>query len=179
PDALVGDVEGVVAYVGGPVVLVGASLGGLISILYAARHPDRVRAVVLIDVVPENNPVGVERIRRFLASSPEGFANFDEVVDAVAAYRPHLARPEDTSGLWHNLRKSPSGRLVWHWDRRFLLRDDKPWTHGRHGQLAEAARRLRQPTLLLVGGDSDVVDEAAVSRFRELLPTAIVRTVPG
>jgi pimeloyl-ACP methyl ester carboxylesterase len=35
--------------IGEPVVLVGNSMGGMISLLESARHPERVRAVVLID----------------------------------------------------------------------------------------------------------------------------------
>jgi pimeloyl-ACP methyl ester carboxylesterase len=44
-------VAGVAAHIGGgrPVVLVGNSMGGLLSILVASRHADRVASVVLVD----------------------------------------------------------------------------------------------------------------------------------
>jgi pimeloyl-ACP methyl ester carboxylesterase len=42
-------VADVIDYYGGPAILVGNSMGGLISILTAERHPDKVSRVVLID----------------------------------------------------------------------------------------------------------------------------------
>lgn len=177
--ALIGDVQRVATYVGRPMALVGASLGGLVALLYAAAHPAEVLGLALVDVVPRNNRTGVERIRTFLAAYPDGFESFDSAVEAVAGYRAGRARPENPAGLRHNLRTAPNGRLVWHWDPRFLLRDGQSWTHGREAALADAARSLLVPTLLLVGGDSDVVDEHAVEDFSALAPNAKVEMVAG
>ena len=40
------------AAAGGPVHLLGHSWGALLSALYAARHPDRVASLILVDAVP-------------------------------------------------------------------------------------------------------------------------------
>ena len=179
PTALVADVRAVIEYVGQPVVLVGASLGGLIAILSADRHADDVVAVVLVDVVPENNPAGEERIRRFLAANPGGFESAGEALRAVAAYQPHRPPPADGSGIDRYLRMGEDRRLYWHWDPLFLLREGQPWTHGRKELLAQAAARLRCPVALLVGGATDVVDARALERFRATVPHATVRVVGG
>ena len=131
PEALIGDVDRVRQYVGRPIALVGASLGGLVSLLYADAHPSEVLGLALVDVVPRNNPAGVERIRNFLAANPDGFESFDEAVEAVAKYKSRRSRPQDPAGLHRNLRTAPNGRLVWHWDPAFLLRDNHSWTLGR------------------------------------------------
>ncbi|MDQ1485284.1 MAG: hypothetical protein QOJ62_977 [Actinomycetota bacterium] len=179
PEALIGDVENVRQYVGRPIALVGASLGGLVSLLYADARPSEVLGLALVDVVPRNNPAGVERIRNFLAANPDGFESFDDAVEAVAHYKSRRSRPQDPAGLHRNLRTAANGRLVWHWDPAFLLRDNHSWTLGREELLAGAARRLRLPTLLLVGGESDVVDSDALADFLARVPHATVEVVPG
>lgn len=179
PEALIGDVDSVRQYAGRPMALVGASLGGLISLLYAAARPTETLGLALVDVVPRNNPSGVERIRNFLAANPEGFESFDDAVEAVAKYKSHRSRPQDPAGLHRNLRTAENGRLVWHWDPQFLLRDNNSWTLGREEMLADAARRLKVPTLLLVGGESDVVDSDALADFLTRVPHATVEVVPG
>ncbi len=51
PEGIVGDVDGVLAALGetGPLVLLGASFGGLVAGAYAVAHPERVAAVLLLD----------------------------------------------------------------------------------------------------------------------------------
>src|SRR2546428_351089 len=44
-------------------VVVAHSMGGAHAMLLAARHPDRVRSLVLVDVGPENMREGSERAR--------------------------------------------------------------------------------------------------------------------
>jgi pimeloyl-ACP methyl ester carboxylesterase len=179
PEALRSDAERMAAHIGTPVVIVGASLGGLVSLLFSSAHPDQVAHLVLVDVVPRNNPGGVERIRQFMSGNPEGFETFEDAVGAVAAYQKHRPRPSEPVGLWRNLRRAPNGRLVWHWDPDFLLRDGLPWTHLKEDILVAEASRLKVRTTLLIGGDSDVVDEPAAAAFREMVPNAEVVVVPG
>lgn len=177
PDALVEDIQKVIAFIGGPTIMVGASLGGLVSMLFAARNPRQVLGLILIDVVPRNNPAGVDRIRRFMAANPAGFSDFDEAVEAVAQYQAHRPRPTKPVGLWRNLRRNQSGRLVWHWDPEFLLRGGHAWSEGLEDYLVSEAGRLRVPTALVVGGDSDVVDAAGIADFLQIVPHASVSTV--
>src|SRR5215510_12678777 len=50
-DALVDDVEAVTAALGiGRMVLVGHSLGGRVSTLFAGRHPERIAGLVIVDI---------------------------------------------------------------------------------------------------------------------------------
>jgi non-heme chloroperoxidase len=151
----------------------------LVSLLFSAAHPEQVAHLVLVDVVPRNNPRGVERIRQFMSRNPEGFDSFEAAVAAVAEYQSHRPRPSEPVGLWRNLRRAPNGRLVWHWDPEFLLRDGRPWTHMKEDRLVADAARLAIPTTLLIGADSDVVDAAAAASFQEIVPSAELVVVPG
>lgn len=82
------------------VALVGASMGGATAI-HAAASGVPLSALVLVDIVPEPEPEGIERIVNFMRAHTDGFATLDEAVDAVAAYNPSRPRPSDTSGLMH------------------------------------------------------------------------------
>ena len=76
-------------------VLVGASLGGLTAILLTGElHPGSARGVVLVDIIPDMEPQGAERIQAFMAEhAVDGFGSLEEVADAVAAYNPHRPDP--------------------------------------------------------------------------------------
>ena len=117
----VDDVLGVLRRLPPNPVLVGASLGGFTSMLLAGElAPGTVRAVVLVDIVPNMNPSGATRIHEFMNDRmTSGFGSLDEVADAVAAYNPHRPRPTDLDGLRTNLRER-DGRWYWHWDPKFI-----------------------------------------------------------
>ncbi len=53
---MLAQVDGVVDRVAGPVVVIGSSLGGFVAIHAAARHADRVRALVLLAPALEFDP---------------------------------------------------------------------------------------------------------------------------
>lgn len=163
-----------------PAALVGASMGGMTAIhALGDGYATNVRALVLVDIVPRPALEGVLKITTFMRANPNGFANLDEAVDAVAAYNPHRPRPSDPSGLMRNLRLRDDGRLYWHWDPRMLHNDGEDDFHRRNDALVDACRRVQPPTLLVHGADSDVVDVDGIAELRTLLPTVEVLEVPG
>ena len=91
-----------------PPFLIGASLGGLTSILLAGEiAPGIARGIVLVDIVPDMEQAGADRIQQFMAEHAKtGFDSLEEVADAVAAYNPHRPRPSDLSGLRKNVREA-------------------------------------------------------------------------
>jgi non-heme chloroperoxidase len=150
---------------GRPVALVGASFGGMASLLTAARGRARADAVALVDVVPRVEMAGAKRIRSFMLAHPEGFATLDEAAAAVAEYR---GKPtDDYSGLQKNLRHR-DGRYYWHWDPQFMKRI--PRGSERLALLESAAGQYRGPLLLVRGLQSDVVGETGVEALRALAP---------
>src|ERR1700742_3874589 len=78
-DALCGDTLQVLDQIGGPVVLIGASMGGMTGILVAdAAGPDKVTGLVLVDVVPRYEKNGSARIRDFMLTNLDGFGSLEE-----------------------------------------------------------------------------------------------------
>jgi non-heme chloroperoxidase len=172
-DALADDLRAVVRHVGGRPVLVGASLGGLTALIAQGEHPEPLGSgLVMVDVAPRLEPSGVARIVDFMTGHPDGFASLDEAADAVAAYAAHRPRPRDPKGLEKNLRLGPDGRYRWHWDPRMMSGDRRPGATRDPTRLEEAARTLTIPTLLVRGRQSDVLSEAGVRAFLELVPHA-------
>ncbi|WP_029114213.1 alpha/beta fold hydrolase [Mycobacterium sp. URHB0044] len=170
-ETLCSDTLQVLYQIGRPVVLVGASMGGLTGILAAHEAgPELVTKLVLVDVVPRFEKDGSARIRDFMFSHVHGFDSLDEAADAVAAYLPHRPKPRSPEGLKKNLRLR-DGRWYWHWDPAFLTKpQDDPFT--RVDKLEQAAINLEIPILLIRGKLSDVVSPEAVEDFLAKVPGA-------
>jgi pimeloyl-ACP methyl ester carboxylesterase len=170
-ETLTADVMQVLAAIRRPVMLIGASMGGLTGILAADQAgPDRVTRLVLVDVVPRFEKNGSARIREFMFSGLHGFGSLEEAADAVAAYLPHRKRPRSPEGLKKNLRLR-DGRWYWHWDPAFMTKPhDDPQL--RTEKFEHAAADLRIPVLLIRGKLSDVVSPEGVRHFLATVPNA-------
>lgn len=157
-----------------PAFLVGASMGGIISLVHAAQTPD-LAGLVIVDTAPSVNMAGAERILAFMQAAPDGFASVEDAADAVAAYRPGSPRPKDTAGLMRNLRLR-DGRWHWHWDPRMFQGGPPPRDSE---ALREAARRLTVPTLLVRGRQSDILSPEGAEDFLRLVPHAEYADIAG
>ena len=165
-DALCTDTLAVIDQIGRPVILIGASMGGMTGILAAEEAgPEKVTKLVLVDVVPRYEKHGSARIREFMASGLHGFKTLEEAAEAVAGYLPHRKKPRSPEGLKKNLRMR-DGRWFWHWDPAFLTKpiDD---SFVREEKLEQAAMDLKIPILLIRGRLSDVVSQEGVRHFLE------------
>jgi pimeloyl-ACP methyl ester carboxylesterase len=99
PEDIVADVDGVLEALGenGPLVLLGASFGGLVSGAYAVAHPDRVAAILLLD-----------------ASTPE-----DYPIDERHGFDGMCTEANRQADAWESLEKIDNCRLAkWAYDRR-------------------------------------------------------------
>ena len=166
------DIQAVVSdlnrHFGARPAIVGASLGGLASLLAEADFGPLIDRLVLVDVVPQMNPAGVARIIGFMGSRlEEGFGSLEEAADEIAAYLPSRKRPRSLDGLSKNLRLGADGRFRWHWDPAFVRgatsidADGKALLSG----VLEKLPELDLPILLVRGMQSELVDEAAARDF--------------
>ena len=170
-DALCADTLAVLDQIGRPVILIGASMGGMTGMLVAdVAGPEKVTKLVLVDVVPRYDKDGSARIRDFMASGVNGFETLEDAADAVAAYLPYRTKPRSPEGLKKNLRLR-DGRWYWHWDPAFLTAPDDD-RFVRMQKLEQAVVDLKIPILLIRGKLSDVVSPEGVKDFLEKVPGA-------
>jgi pimeloyl-ACP methyl ester carboxylesterase len=113
-----------------PAVLVGHSLGGVLSLTYALRNPSRVRALGLLSTGPGYR-------------NPAGRAEWNAMLDrqAGALERDGLAKLPAGPDLHGGLHTSP--QALAHAIRGFVAQHDSEVIDGLH--------RITQPALVLVG----------------------------
>jgi pimeloyl-ACP methyl ester carboxylesterase len=175
---LADDLRAVLATLDRPAALVGASMGGLTALTYVGGERSGIaRALALIDVAPQVNATGAERILDFMSAHPDGFGSIENAAAAIARYLPHRPKPTSHNGLRRNLRQR-GDRLFWHWDPRLL---DARNTDGARAapSLEAAARAVRIPTMLVRAENSDVVTDEEVAHLREVIPHSEYVSVPG
>ena len=154
-----------------PVVVGGMSMGGYIAMAMAARHPKRLRALMLINTRAGADTVETARVREELARQVEAVGSVEPVVAAMigklfspttARRRPELIErvratmaaitPRAVAGTLRGLATSP--------DRTA----DLP--------------RFAVPTLVLVGADDQTIPPAESERIAAALPQATLVTIP-
>lgn len=178
PDAMVNDLKCLIQALGKErPVLVGASMGGVTSLVAVGEGHVQASALVLVDIGPRLEVEGVDKIQAFMADKPEGFESLDEVADAIGRFQPHRARPRNLDGLAKNVRLGADGKFRWHWDPagRMARRS----MSERENRLSACARNLELPTLLVRGGLSDVLSEEGAQHFLELCPHSEYVNVTG
>lgn len=168
------DLINVLRTLGKPASLVGASLGGMISLSLAGDKENSkfCSSLVMVDIGLYPDPQGATRIVNWMKSSEKGFESIEEAAEAVAGYLPHRKRPRNVRGLKKNLRKKDDGRYYWHWDPRFLVGRKESEYDNLEDIQRNVAKRVTAPTLLIRGALSDVVTERNVNDFLASIPHA-------
>jgi pimeloyl-ACP methyl ester carboxylesterase len=182
------DLESITAELGiDRLVLVGHSFGGRISTLFAARHPQRLAGLVLVDAGPELDARGVSRISTDVKRSVDlSFASLAECENALAHAYP-AAQPAAVERMArYGMRKRE--------DSRYERKTD-PAFHAARGELTTAAAEALEkkttkelwdalgqitcPALVVRGAASDVLDPDTAERMaEEVLKNARLAVVP-
>ncbi len=181
-NALVADLTAIIGELGEKPVLVGASMGGMTSLIGQGENSELARGLVLVDIAPKVETGGTAEIMSFMRSGLDGFESLDDAAAAIAAYTPNRVRKPNPEGLRKNLRLR-DGRWYWHWDPAFLREGDEPTRQSdsivRYERARDAAIAIAVPTMLVRGKQSDVVSEEGAKELLELIPTATMIDVAG
>lgn len=148
-------------------ILVGMSLGGLVSLGYASRHPDELKGLVVVD--SSLRVRSRSRVRDFLALDPE-MPSVDDFVERARSFnsrrRPELLR----ISLLHNLRQLPNGNYAWKYDHRYWGNIDLERLRADRRAVAAGLPAITCPTLVIRGAESDVLLDADAEEFARELP---------
>jgi esterase len=161
-------------------VLMGLSLGGSNSVAYASAHPDRVSALVVVDVGPEPSGSGEQGANAFVTQK-DVLDTFDEFVQRVVEYSPFRPEWQIRSSLRHSLRQLPDGRWTWKYDS--ALRDPARRAQ-RQAQRPDPSSRwemwesIRCPTLIVRGANSNMLSRDVADRMVERNRNSTLIEVP-
>jgi esterase len=161
--------------------LIGTSMGGIISMMYAGGWPERVERLVLNDIGPEIDPVGAARIGTYVGEAPERFKDISEVVKYYKEHYPAMAKLADSvvaEQVRWSVKPGVDGDLVWKMDAN-VRRPLRGATAQQRFDLWVPYARIACPVLIVRGADSDVLDSATASRMCKVLKRAKVVEVAG
>jgi esterase len=146
------------------VTLMGLSMGGLVSFVFTAAHPERVTRAVIMDIGPEIAPAGSANVASSLAAK-DVFSSEDEAFAQARAANPRPADATLRHRVRHNLRPRPDGTLTFKYDSA-LRRNPRELFDLTPDQLWAAWRAMTCPVLLVRGEDSDVLAAETAERMQ-------------
>jgi len=163
------------------VVLVGTSLGGIVSMLLSAQAPERIAAAVLNDIGPVIEPAGLARIRDYVGLG----RSFPTWMHAARALRDQtsIAYPDLAIAGWLRLAKrwmavGGSGRIVFDYDMKIA----EPFQDADDAEpfdMWPAFRALGgRPVLAIRGELSDILSAETLARMQREVPGLDAVTVP-
>jgi pimeloyl-ACP methyl ester carboxylesterase len=158
-------------------VLVGHSMGGRIAIKYAADHGARLERLVIIDIGPDINLAGLQRVRDMMAKSPERIESEEWAVEYIRRTNPLQDMSMLRERVRHGLKRLPDGELTWKYAKglRDMMRE------GRRDavDLWEPLPRIPCPTLIVRGAESDILAPEVAKKMAERLPDGRVVEIEG
>ena len=150
------------------VTLIGTSMGGMISILFAGGYPHRIEKLILNDIGPDIDPAGIARIGSYVGEAPAEFNNLQEV---AAYYREHyppmrnIPEPHLVEQVQWSVKPAGNGKLTWKMDPQIR----KPMrTAARPLDLWVPFARIEAPVLVLRGAESDILARRTVERMKSV-----------
>jgi esterase len=158
------------------VTLMGLSMGGLVSFVFAAAHPERVTRMVIMDIGPELARAGSANVASSLAAR-DVFSSPDEAFAQARAANPRPADATLRHRLTHNLRSLPDGTLTYKYDKELRRNPGSLFDHT-PDQLWDAWRAVSCPVLLVRGAESDVLAADTAQRMVAENPNVTLVTVP-
>ena len=153
-------------------LVVGHSMGGRPTTYGAAKHPERVAALVLVDYTPENAPAGTKRTTETVANTPDAFASIDEAMKYFGK--------NDRARFEQYLKKTDAGYVVKR-DTHFRDQFRKALQTGERPKLGVDMWQLigdvRCPILSMRGRRSDMYAPETAAKMKAANPRVEVAEV--
>ena len=171
------DLDGFVEALGGEgSILVGHSMGGTNGYIYASRHPEKVKALVIVDEGPGDSPEGQSRIRRFL-ELPDELGSYEEFAERIQEF---TGRPKERvmGALKYSIRQRDDGKWTWKYDKR-LRAPGRRYFNWPDERLWECLAQIKCPCLIIRGANSDLFPKETMERMLRVIPDSTSATVPN
>ncbi|OYW21951.1 MAG: alpha/beta hydrolase [Sphingomonas sp. 12-62-6] len=162
-------------------VAVGTSLGGILTMLMAATHPERIAGAVLNDVGPEIDPAGLGRIRGYVGKStwhPTWMHAARAVAEANAHVYPNWGITEWLDMAKRTHRLTSAGRIVLDYDMKIAEPFRVPGNEAGPDMWRAFAGLGDKPLLIVRGGTSDILPAAVADRMHAQVAGSELVTIP-
>ena len=157
--------------------LIGHSLGGRVSMLFAHRHPELLERLVLVDITPGRPAVSAPG--EISDDSRTAVGEFDDPEIALTHLKrlmPRAPAPLVEESVRHGLRRTGDGRYTWKYDPAFL---SGARSRSTGLDLWSMVKTIPTPTLLQYGSVSNVVNGELAARMAETMPRCAVERIEG
>ncbi|TMF09430.1 MAG: alpha/beta hydrolase [Chloroflexi bacterium] len=150
-------------------VLVGMSLGAVTAAGYAARHSDKLAALVIVDAGPDVQTSGAQKIRDFVVDTAT-LDSIDQFVEKAVSFNPRRDPRLLRRSLMYNLRATPDGKWMRKNDTRHMgLRTIENMVADSRRQWKGLAA-ISCPTLVVRGANSDVFRNEDAAKLAQAVP---------
>ena len=138
-------------------VLLGHSMGGTTSYVYADRHPERLLGLIVEDIAPGSSATGdgAQRIVAEMKALPAHFRGWSEARQYWRRLRPTLSAEAIEQRVAESMVAMPDGQIGWRYDAEGIRRTRVSPDPSRMVDLWPIVERLRIPTLVIHGDRSD------------------------
>lgn len=153
------------------VILLGHSMGALHATAYAARRPEKVSALVHVDIEPRPPDWNRKYLLNQYRDLPPYFNSIEEYVDNRMQNSPFSDRRFLTDYALHAL-KEEDGRYLARYDREALR-------HFAAYDLLPLLKDIECPALVIRGKDSAVMSRQAAEEMSRAMPRGQFAEVPG
>jgi pimeloyl-ACP methyl ester carboxylesterase len=161
--------------------LIGTSMGGIISMIFAGGYPERVERLVLNDIGPEIDPAGLKRITDYFTEAPHDFKDLEEVAAYYRANYGFLAatpQPELLEFVRWSVKPAEDGRLTWKIDPA-VRNIPRTGTAARPMDMWVPYARITARILIVRGQESDILAAETAQRMCQVLPGSKLAEIPG
>jgi pimeloyl-ACP methyl ester carboxylesterase len=160
-------------------VLLGHSMGGTTSYVYAAKHPRRLSALIVEDITAGSSVkgAGFQRIVAEMAALPTRFEGWAEARAYWRKLRPGVSDAAIEERLSESMRSDDRGGIVWRYDAEGIAATRVAPDPARVVDLHPVIAGIRVPTLVIRGGRSDFCNLAKVKELEASNPALTHATV--
>mgnify|MGYP000728210406 FL=1 len=169
------DIDGFVQAVGlDGFTLMGHSMGGRNSYVWASRHPGALKGLIIVDTGPQTQRTGSNRIQQF-KELPDELDSFDDFVQRVQEYTGRT-QEQVLGALKYSIRQRSDGKWTWKYDKIMRTPGARPpgWTSE---QLWDCVGKIDCPTLVLRGDRSDIFADETMQRMEQVIPDCTTVTI--
>jgi pimeloyl-ACP methyl ester carboxylesterase len=155
-----------------PFTLVGHSMGGINSYVFAAKYPGSLRRLVIVDFGPDiaSSPGSAVVRSNIQAAATAEFGDPEEAFRAARAANPRPSDADIRNRLAGALKQREDGLWVWRFDARGYFAAGAARRMFSPEEQWDLLKTIDCPTLLIRGAESDALSRESAEHMVAVIP---------